>query len=114
MAGTGTEGGSRESMLHAQDYLKILRNRYKLILTVFIVIFATSIVVTRTMTPQYISTASFEIKPPGDLIRFTAEGDNNPIQVAEGGVAWRETQYDVLVSEKNLRVVAQNLKLPEE
>lgn len=114
MAGIGTEGGSRESVLHAQDYLKALRSRYKLILMVFLVVFATSVVVTRTMTPQYVSTTSFEIKQPGDLIRFTTEGDNNPILVAEGGGSWRETQYDILVSEKNLRVVAQNLKLPEE
>lgn len=114
MAGVGIDTKNSESILHAQDYLKILRSRYKLILLVFLVIFATSVVVTRTMTPQYTSVASFEIKEPGDLIRFTVEGDNNPIQVAEGGVAWKETQYEVLVSDKNLRVVVQNLKLQEE
>lgn len=102
-----------EMMLHAQDYLQILRNRWQQILLVFLLVFVSSMVITRLQTPMYTSTMSFEIKPPRDLINVAVGADANPINavMSETG-SYMQTQFEILVSQQNLIAVANKLNFP--
>lgn len=115
MASASIEAKGREGVLHVQDYLKALRSRWKQVAGVFLLIFLTSVVLTRITTPEYTSITSFSISQPGELVRYTAGGDVTPIELAEQpGPSWTETQYEILLSEKTLKVVVENLKLLSE
>lgn len=105
----------QEVLLHAQDYLQVLRSRWKEALLVFLLVFVSSAIVTKLQTPQYKSIMSFEIKPPRDLINVTNGGDVNPIQsmVSEGN-GYMQTQFEILVSQQNLIAIANKLDLVNE
>ena len=103
-----------EVMLHAQDYLQILRNRWKEAFLVFLLIFLSCAVITKITTPQYKSMMRFEIKPPRDLINLAVGGDINPVIASEENGAYMQTQFEILVSEQNLMAVAAKLDLPNE
>ena len=49
-----------EAILHAQDYMQVLRSRWKTILLVFLLVFVSSAVITKMMTPKYMSGMTFE------------------------------------------------------
>lgn len=102
-----------EVVLHAQDYLQVLKNRWKEALLVFLLVFVSSAIITRLQTPKYTSTMSFEIMPPRDLINVAANSsDRNPISAAmpETG-SYMQTQFEILVSQQNLIAVANKLNL---
>lgn len=101
-------------MLHAQDYMQILRNRWKTILLVFLLVFVSSAIVTKMMTPKYTSGMSFEIKQPRDLINVAVGGEGNPIAAMGDSAAYMQTQFEILVSQQNLIAVANKLDLPNE
>lgn len=103
-----------ETLLHAQDYMQILRSRWKIILLVFLLVFVSSAVITKMMTPKYQSGMTFEIKPPRDLINVAVGGEGNPIAAMADGVAYMQTQFEILVSQQNLIAVANKLDLPNE
>lgn len=103
-----------EVMLHAQDYLQILKNRWKEALLVFLLIFFSCAVITKITTPQYTSMMRFEIKPPRDLINLAVGGDVNPVTASEDNGAYMQTQFEILVSEQNLMAVANKLDLTNE
>ena len=42
----------QEVILHAQDYLQVLRSRWKEALLVFLLVFVSSAIVTKLQTPQ--------------------------------------------------------------
>lgn len=104
----------KEVMLHAQDYMQILRNRWKTILLVFLLVFVSSAIVTKMMTPKYTSGMSFEIKQPRDLINVAVGGEGNPIAAMGDSAAYMQTQFEILVSQQNLIAVANKLDLPNE
>ncbi len=101
-----------ESILHAQDYLQVLRSRWKEALLVFLLVFVSCAVITKTMTPMYTSSMRFEILPPKELINV-AQGDVNPVQLTMSG-PYMQTQFEAMVSETNLAAVANKLGLPAE
>ncbi len=101
-----------ESVLHAQDYLQVLRTRWKEAVLVFLLVFVSCAVITKTMTPRYMSTSRFEILHPKDLINV-AYGDINPVQQTVD-ISYIQTQFEALVSENNLSAVANKLGLPSE
>lgn len=103
-----------EAILHAQDYLQILKNRWKEALLVFFLVFLSCAIITKMMTPRYTSTMRFEIKMPRDLINLAVGGDINPIQAEASGYDYMTTQFQLLVSEQNLIAVANKLDLPNE
>lgn len=105
-----------EVVLHAQDYLQMLRSRWKEALLVFLLVFISSAVVTKLIPPRYQSVVTIEIKPPRDLINVTYAADVNPIYNTVN-IASREymtTQYEVMVSQNNLIAVANKLDLANE
>lgn len=103
-----------ETVLHAQDYLQILKSRWKEAFLVFFLVFLSCALITKMMTPKYTSTMRFEIKLPRDLINLTVGGDVNPVQADASGYDYMSTQFEVLTSEKNLIAVANKLGLPAE
>ena len=103
-----------ETVLHAQDYLQILKNRWKEAFFVFFLVFLSCALITKMMTPKYTSTMRFEIKLPRDLINLTVGGDVNPVQEDARGYDYMSTQFELLTSEKNLKAVANKLGLPGE
>ncbi len=103
-----------ESVLHAQDYLQVLKSRWKEAFLVFFLVFLSCALITKMMTPKYTSTMRFEIKLPRDLINLTVGGDVNPVQEDARGYDYMSTQFELLTSEKNLIAVANKLGLPGE
>lgn len=105
----------QETLLHAQDYLQVLRHRWKEALLVFLLVFVSSAIVTKLQTPKYTSVMSFEIRPPRDLINVTVGSDVNPIQnvMSETG-NYMQTQFEILVSQQNLIAIANKLDLVNE
>ena len=105
----------QEVILHAQDYLQVLRSRWKEALLVFLLVFVSSAIVTKLQTPKYTSVMSFEIRPPKDLINVTSGTDVSPIQAAMAETGnYMQTQFEVLVSQQNLIAIANKLDLLNE
>lgn len=105
----------QEAILHAQDYLQVLRSRWKEALLVFLLVFVSSAIVTKLQTPKYTSIMSFEIKPPRDLINVTAGADSNPILAVTSETGnYMQTQFEILVSQQNLIAIANKLDLLNE
>ncbi len=106
-------GQSKESVLHVQDYLMMLRNRWKEAILVFLLVFISCAVLTRMMTPMYTTSMRFEIKMPRNLI--DVHGGVNPIITeAASSSSYMQTQFELLVTEENLKAVANRLGLPKE
>lgn len=103
-----------ETVLHAQDYMQVLKSRWKLVLLVFLLVFVSSAIVTKLMTPRYESGMTFEIKQPRDLINVAVGGEGNPIAAMGDSAAYMQTQFEILVSQQNLIAVANKLDLPNE
>lgn len=103
-----------ETVLRAQDYLQILKSRWKEALFVFFLVFLSCALITKMMTPKYASSMQFEIKQPKDLINLAVGGDANPVQIDAAGHDYMATQFQLLVSENNLSAVADELDLDTE
>lgn len=102
-------------MLFAQDYVRVLKSRWKEALLVFLLIFLSCAVITKMTTPLYSSSMSFEIKPARELFTVASGVDTNVSASLTGdGVAYMQTQFEVLVSEQNLAAVANKLDLSKE
>lgn len=114
MAELSIEERRTEAVLHAQDYLQILRTRWKEAMLVFFLVFLSCALITKLMTPQYTSQMRFEIKLPRDLINLAVGSDVNPIQTDATGYDYMATQFELLISEQNLIAVANKLDLPNE
>lgn len=104
-----------EVILHAQDYMQIIRNRWKEALLVFLLVFASVAVLTKLQTPKYSSEMTFEIMPPKDIINMTVGTDVSPVQtLTSDSEFYMQTQFEILVSQQNLIAVANKLDLPNE
>lgn len=64
-------------MLFAQDYVRVLKSRWKEALLVFLLIFLSCAVITKMTTPLYSSSMSFEIKPARELFTVASGVDTN-------------------------------------
>lgn len=115
MPDINTSSGRSETLLHAQDYLQILKARWKEAFFVFLLVFVSCAVITELTTPQYTSSMRIEIKQPGEQLDVTAAGAGaNPLLLGSGGGTFYITQMEVMVSQRNLRHVAEKLSLPKE
>lgn len=115
MADTTTPVKQAEAVLHAQDYLQILKSRWKEAFFVFLLVFVSCAVITELTTPQYTSSMRIEIKMPGEHVDVTASGAGvNPLLLGSGGGSYIATQFEVMISQRNLRHVAEKLNLPKE
>lgn len=103
-----------EAVLHAQDYMQVLRSRWRVVMLVFLLVFVSSAIITKMMTPQYRSGMTFEIKQPRDIINVAVGGEGNPIAAMADSNAYMQTQFEILVSQQNLIAVANKLDLPNE
>lgn len=83
----------------------------------FLLVFVSCAVVTELTTPEYTSAMRIEIKQPGEQVDVAAAGAGvDPLALA-GRVnagSYYMTQFEVMVSQRNLRHVAEKLSLPNE
>ncbi len=105
-------GEQAETVLQLQDYLRTIRTRWKEILLVFLLVFVSCAVITKTMTPMYTSAMRFEIQTPKELINV-AQGDVNPVYQTVHDY-YLQTQFQALVSENTLMAVVNKLGLAAE
>lgn len=111
----GIQKMQEEAALHAQDYLQILKNYWKVAFMVFLLIFASSAIITKLQKPQYRSMMTIEIMSPKDIINVASSNDRNPIyNVMSDSGSYMQTQFEILVSQQNLIAVANKLDLPTE
>lgn len=104
-----------EAILHAQDYLQILKGYWKIAFLVFLLIFASSAIITKLQKPQYKSMMTIEIISPKDIINVATSTDRNPIyNVMSDSGSYMQTQFEILVSQQNLIAVANKLDLATE
>ena len=109
-----TQGG--EAMLHAQDYLQVLKSRWKEALLVFLLVFVSCAVITKMMTPRYTSSMTAEVMPPHEIINVAPNSSSiNPINaVISETASYMQTQFEIMVSQQNLIAIANKLDLPNE
>ena len=103
-----------EALLHAQDYLHVLKTRWKEALLVFFLVFVSCAVITKMMTPRYTSSMTAEVMPPREIINV-ANNNMNPINAVMSETAsYMQTQFEIMVSQQNLIAIANKLDLPNE
>ena len=111
MADNTSSGKQAEAILHAQDYLKILKARWKEAFFVFLLIFFCTALITKLMERRYTSVARIEIKTPREMVDVTGSAGRSSLQ-AEATKEYIVTQFEILVSDNNLKQVAKNLGMP--
>ena len=94
------------------DYLQVLKNRWKEVFLVFLLVLVISVVVTFLMPPSYRATSQFQIKLPKPVMEIGQGGD----VVASSNVTanYIPMQYSVLTSTEVLKVVSRKLNLAAE
>lgn len=103
-----------EALLHAQDYLQVLKSRWKEALLVFLLVFVSCAVITKMMTPRYTSSMTAEVMPPREIINV-ANNSMDPINaVMSETSSYMQTQFEIMVSQQNLIAIANKLDLPNE
>lgn len=94
---------ANEASLHAVDYWQVLRNRYGIILLTFLLVFLTAAVITQVMPKKYSSTAVVQVNSLN-------QGYGSNLGLLETRQFF-ETQFEIIVTAKNLEVVADTLDL---
>ena len=103
-----------EALLHAQDYLQVLKTRWKEALLVFLLVFVSCAVITKMMTPRYTSSMTAEVMPPREIINVANNGMNPINAVMSETASYMQTQFEIMVSQQNLIAIANKLDLPNE
>lgn len=101
-------------MLHAQDYLQVLKSRWKEALLVFLLVFVSCAVITKMTTPRYTSAMTAEVMPPREIINVANNGMNPINAVMSETGSYMQTQFEIMVSQQNLIAIANKLDLPNE
>ena len=109
MADNVTSEKQAEAVLHAQDFLKVLKSRWKEAIFVFLLILLSSIFVTMVMEKKYTTSMRIEIKQPGETIDVSAATPTRSSVSAMASSEYIVTQFEVMVSQRNLIQVAKNL-----
>ncbi|MDO4954373.1 MAG: polysaccharide biosynthesis tyrosine autokinase [Akkermansia sp.] len=103
-----------EALLHAQDYLQVLKTRWKEALLVFLLVFVSCAVITKMMTPRYTSSMTAEVMPPREIINVSNNSMNPINAVVSETASYMQTQFEIMVSQQNLIAIANKLDLPNE
>lgn len=103
-----------EALLHAQDYLQVLKSRWKEALLVFLLVFVSCAVITKMMTPSYTSSMTAEVMPPREIINVSNNSMNPINAVMSESASYMQTQFEIMVSQQNLIAIANKLDLPNE
>lgn len=99
--------------LHALDYVRVFRNRWKEILLTGILVFITSVVVTFLSPQQFRTSVQFKINMPRGIINVTQ--DNTDIaREATAGASYIPTQYAIITTQECLKFVVRKLDLTKE
>ncbi|MEG0836554.1 MAG: polysaccharide biosynthesis tyrosine autokinase [Akkermansia sp.] len=108
------ETASRESALHALDYIQVIRNRWKEIFLTFLIVFATSAIITFLQAPVYKSVTTFDIKLPQSVIDLAPSSGEDVVSRASGTDSYITSQFEVMVSPECLKFAVRKLNLGKE
>lgn len=94
------------------DYIQVLKNRWKEVFLVFMLVLVISLVVTLLMPPSFCATSKFQIKRPRPVMGIGTGED----VVASSNMTdnYIPMQYSVLTSSEVLKVVSKKLNLAAE
>ena len=94
------------------DYIQVLKNRWKEVFLVFMLVLVISLVVTLLMPPSFRATSKFQIKRPRPVMGIGTGED----VVASSNMTdnYIPMQYSVLTSSEVLKVVSKKLNLAAE
>lgn len=94
------------------DYIQVLKNRWKEVFLVFMLVLVISLVVTLLMPPSFRATSKFQIKRPRPVMGISTGED----VVASSNMTdnYIPMQYSVLTSSEVLKVVSKKLNLAAE
>lgn len=94
------------------DYIQVLKNRWKEVFLVFMLVLVISLVVTLLMPPSFRATSKFQIKRPRPVMGIGTGED----VVASSNITdnYIPMQYSVLTSSEVLKVVSKKLNLAAE
>ncbi len=103
---------NNERIVRNIDYIQVLKNRWKEVFLVFLLVLVVSVVVTFLMPPTYMAKSQFQIKLPKPVMGIGRAED----VVASSSVTqnYIPMQYSVLSSSEVLKVVSKKLNLAAE
>lgn len=94
------------------DYIQVLKNRWKEVFLVFLLVLVISVVVTFLMPPSYRATSQFQIKLPKPVM---VVGPGEDVVTSSNVTAnYIPMQYSILTSSEVLKVVSKKLNLAAE
>ncbi len=105
---------SNEQVIRNIDYIQVLKNRWREIFLVFLLVMVVAVVVTWLMTPTYMAKSQIQIKPPDPLLNVDMNSGRDPVASANKTPTFMTTQYEVLIAKEVLKRVAKKQRLDEE
>lgn len=105
-----SQGGDR--VVRHIDYIQVLRNRWKEVFLVFLLVLVISVVVTFLMPPSYKANSQFQIKIPTPVMDIG--GGRDVVASSNVTANYIPMQYSILTSSEVLKVVAKKLNLAAE
>lgn len=106
------EQQNSERLVRNIDYLQVLKNRWREVFLVLLLVLVISVVVTFLMPPSYRATSQFQIKLPKPVMDIGRGGD--VVATANVTANYIPMQYSVLTSSEVLKVVSKKLNLAAE
>ncbi len=105
---------SNEQIVRNIDYIQVLKNRWREIFLVFLLVMVVAVVITWLMTPTYMAKSQIQIKPPDPLLNVDISSGRDPVAFANKTPTFMTTQYEVLIAKEVLKRVAKKQRLDEE
>ncbi len=105
---------SNEQVVRNIDYIQVLKNRWREIFLVFLLVMVVAVVVTWLLTPTYMAKSQIQIKPPDPLLNVDVNSGRDPVASANKTPTFMTTQYEVLIAKEVLKRVAKKQRLDEE
>lgn len=103
---------SGERIVRNIDYVQVLKNRWKEVFLVFLLVLVISVVVTFLMPPSYRTQSQFQIKQPRPVMDIG--GSKDVVSSSNVTPNYIPMQYSVLTSTEVLKVVSKKLNLAAE
>lgn len=101
-----------DQIVRTIDYIQVLKNRWKEVFLVFMLVLVISLVVTLLMPPSFRATSTFQIKLPRPVMGI---GTGEDVVASSNMTAnYIPMQYSVLTSSEVLKVVSKKLNLAAE
>ena len=99
-----------DASLIALDYWQVLKNRYGIIILIFLLVFLTAFVITSVMPKRYESSALIEVRPIQSLEATVANSGSLGVGMTR---QFMTTQFEIIRAAKTLEVANEKIQLAE-